>query len=161
MDATLIVIDSDAELSRARALVDRLWGSDDAADMARLQAQARLIAAYEESKWPRRPPSTAELIRHLMDQHGLTRADMIPILGTPSRVSEVLRGKKELSMAMVQRLRARFRVPADLLIPPPKKSRSAARPNEPQPEFGCVLFPQATANSTRSFARTHARTKAP
>src|ERR1700720_433830 len=108
MDATLIVIDSDAELSRARALVDRLWGSDDAADMARLQAQARLIAAYEESKWPRRPPSTAELIRHLMDQHGLTRADMIPILGTPSRVSEVLRGKKELSMAMVQRLRPTF-----------------------------------------------------
>ena len=39
-----------------------------------------------------------------------------------SRVSEVLRGKKGLSMAMVQRLRARFRVPADLLLPPPKKS---------------------------------------
>jgi HTH-type transcriptional regulator/antitoxin HigA len=33
---------------------------------------------------------------------------MIPLLGTPSRVSEVLRGKKELSLAMVQRLRARF-----------------------------------------------------
>jgi HTH-type transcriptional regulator/antitoxin HigA len=49
------------------------------------------------------------LIRHLMDQHGLTRRDLIPLLGTPSRVSEVLRGKKGLSMAMVQRLRARFR----------------------------------------------------
>src|ERR1700732_2474236 len=127
MDATLIVIDSDAELSRARALVDRLWGSDDPADMIRLQAEARLIAAYEESKWPRRPPSTAELIRHLMDQHGLPRADMVPLPGAPSRVSEVLRGKKELSMAMVQRLRARFRVPADLLIPPPKQARRATK----------------------------------
>jgi HTH-type transcriptional regulator / antitoxin HigA len=107
-----------AELARARALVDRLWDSEDPADNARLQAQARLIAAYEESRWPRRPPTTAELIRHLMDQHGLTRADMVPILGTASRVSEILRGKKELSMAMVQRLRARFRVPADVLIPP-------------------------------------------
>jgi antitoxin component HigA of HigAB toxin-antitoxin module len=47
---------------------------------------------------------------------------MVPILGTPSRVSEVLRGKKGLSMAMVQRLRARFRVPADLPLPPPKKT---------------------------------------
>lgn len=121
MDATLILIDSDAELARARALVDRLWQSDEPADIARLQAQARLIAAYEEGNWPRRPPSTADLIRHLMDQHGLTRADMVPILGTPSRVSEVLKGKKGLSMAMVQRLRARFRVSADLLIPPPKK----------------------------------------
>jgi HTH-type transcriptional regulator / antitoxin HigA len=76
------------------------------------------------------PPSTADLIRHLMDQHGLTRADLVPILGSPSRVSEVLRGKKGLSMTMVQRLRTRFRVPADLLLPPPKKasaSRSAKR----------------------------------
>jgi HTH-type transcriptional regulator/antitoxin HigA len=122
MDATMILIDSDAELARARVLVDRLWSSNDPADIARLEAQARLIAAYEERKWPRRPPSIAELIRHLMDQHGLTRADMVPILGTPSRVSEVLRGKKGLSMAMVQRLRARFRVSADLLIPPPKQA---------------------------------------
>ena len=122
MDATVILIDSDAELARARALVDRLWNSNDPADIARLEAQARLIAVYEERKWPRRPASTAELIRHLMDQHGLTRADMVPILGTPSRVSEVLRGKKGLSMAMVQRLRGRFRVPADLLLPPPKKA---------------------------------------
>ena len=124
MDATMILIDSDAELARARALVDRLWSSNDPADIARLEAQARLIAAYEERKWPRRPPSLADLIRHLMDQHGLTRADMVPILGSPSRVSEVLRGKKGLSTAMVQRLRARLHVPADLLLPPPKKVRS-------------------------------------
>ena len=105
----------------ARSSIE-LWNSDDPADIARLEAQARLIAAYEERKWPRRPPSTADLIRHLMDQHGLTRADLVPLLGTPSRVSEVLRGKKGLSMAMVQRLRARFRVPADLLLPPPEES---------------------------------------
>jgi HTH-type transcriptional regulator / antitoxin HigA len=103
------------------ALVDRLWTSDDPADIARLAAQARLIAAYEETKWPRRPPSTAGMIRHLMDQHGLRRADLVPILGTASRVSEVLRGKKGLSMTMVQRLRARFRVPAELLLPPLRK----------------------------------------
>jgi HTH-type transcriptional regulator/antitoxin HigA len=130
MDATLILIDSEAELARARDLVDRLWDSTNPADLARLEAQARLIAAYEESKWPRRPPSTADLLRHLMDQHGLTRADLVPILGTPSRVSEILRGKKGLSMAMVQRLRARFRVPADALLPPPGRAsarRSAKR----------------------------------
>jgi len=63
MDATLILIDSDSGLARARALVDRLWTSDDPADIARLQAQTRLIAAYEESSWPRWPPSTADMIR--------------------------------------------------------------------------------------------------
>ena len=123
MNATLIVIDSDAELARARGLVDKLMTSDDPADVARLEAQARLIAAYEESKWPRRTPSTADIVGYLMEQHGLTRADMVPILGTASRVSEVLRGKKELSMTMVQRLRARFRVPADVLLPPAGKTK--------------------------------------
>ena len=121
MDATLVVIDSDKELARARALVDRLWNSDSPGDVARLQAQARLIAAYEASKWPRGRLRTADLIRHLMDQHDLARSDLVPILGTASRVSEVLRGKKQLSMSMVQRLRARFDIPADLLLPPPRK----------------------------------------
>jgi HTH-type transcriptional regulator / antitoxin HigA len=148
MDATLILIDSDAEFARARALVDRLWNSDDPTDIARLQAQARLIAAYEESKWPRRPPSTAELIRHLMDQHGLTRADMVPLLGTPSRVSEVLRGKKGLSMAMMQRLRTRFQIPADLLLPPPRKA-SASRPTK------------RAAASIRGFRRRASETPRP
>jgi hypothetical protein len=44
MDATLILIDSDDELVRARALVDQLWNSNDPADVARLEAQARLTA---------------------------------------------------------------------------------------------------------------------
>jgi HTH-type transcriptional regulator/antitoxin HigA len=127
MDANLIVIDNDAELARAQALVDRLMASDDPADVARLAAQARLVEAYEENKWPRRAPRTADMIRYLMDQHGLTRADMVSILGTMSRVSEVLSGKKELSMAMVQRLRARFGVPADLLLPPVGKARGGRR----------------------------------
>ena len=121
MDATVILIDSKKELARARTLVEQLWDSNDPADIARLRAQARLIAAYEEHNWPRHAPKVADLIRHLMDQHGLSRADLVPILGTPSRVSEVLSGKKGLSMAMIQRLRARFRVPADLLLPPPRK----------------------------------------
>ncbi|MGB9369514.1 MAG: XRE family transcriptional regulator [Xanthobacteraceae bacterium] len=126
MDATVILIDSDAELARARGLVERLWESNDPADARRLEAQARLIAAYEERKWPRPRPRIADLIRHLMEQHGLSRADMVPILGTPSRVSEVLAGKKGLSLSMVQRLRARFRVPADLLLPPVKNVRVKA-----------------------------------
>lgn len=118
MEATLIVIDSDAELARARALVDRLMTSDKPADVARLAAQARLIAAYEEEKWPPRSPSAAEVIRYLMDQHGLTRADLVPMLGSAERVDDILRSRRQLTLAMVQRLRTRFHVPADLLLPP-------------------------------------------
>ena len=127
MDATLIVVDSDAELARALKSLEAMMGSDDPGTIARAAAQARLIAAYEEKKWPRHPPRTADVIRYLMDQHGLTRADMVPILGTTSRVSEVLSGKKGLSMTMVQRLRARFGVPADVLLPPVKVANVRGR----------------------------------
>jgi plasmid maintenance system antidote protein VapI len=48
-----------------------------------------------------------------MDQHAFTRADLVPRLGTPSRVSEVLTGKRELSMSMLRNLRDRFHVSAD------------------------------------------------
>ena len=133
MDATMILIDSDAELARARALVDRLWDSNDPVDIARLEAQARLIAAYEELKAPPTtehrgsdPPPDGPIRPHA--------GDMVPILGTPSRVSEVLRGKKGLSMAMMQRLRARFRVPADLLLPRPRKRKPGVGPKEWRPD---------------------------
>jgi HTH-type transcriptional regulator / antitoxin HigA len=126
MDATLIVIDSDDELARARALTDRLMDSDDPADIARLRAQARLIVAYEQENWPPRQPKTAEVIRYLMDQHGLTRADLAPLFGGVSRVGDILRGQKGLTLGMVQRLRARFNIPADLLLPPPNPDRRRA-----------------------------------
>jgi HTH-type transcriptional regulator/antitoxin HigA len=61
-----------------------------------------------------------------MEQHGLSRGDLVPLLGTPSRVSEVLNGKRELSMSMVRKLRNRFDISADLLIPRARRRRLAA-----------------------------------
>lgn len=125
MKATLFVIENDRDHAEAKALIEKLMGSDDAADQARMAAQARLIEAYERARWPRRSPSLPNLLTYLMDQHGLSRADLVPLLGTPSRVSEVLNGKRELSMSMVRKLRERFRISADLLISP-KRSRGLA-----------------------------------
>jgi len=128
MKTTLVVIENDADLAEAKALLSQLMvkpGATDA-DIARLRAQAQLIETYETARWPRRKAKPAEIIRYLMDQHGLSRTDMIPLLGTASRVSEVLNGKKPLSMSMVQRLRARFGIPADLLLPAPTGRQKAA-----------------------------------
>jgi len=125
MKATLFVIENDRDHAEAKALIEKLMGSDDAADQARMAAQARLIEAYERARWPGRTPSLPDLLIYLMEQHGLSRADLVPLLGTPSRVSEVLNGKRELSMSMVRKLRDRFRISADLLISP-KRSRGLA-----------------------------------
>jgi hypothetical protein len=62
-----------------------------------------------------------------MDQHGLSCADMVPYLGTPSRVNEAPSGKRCLSLTMAPRLRARFSVPADLLPPSPETTKKPRR----------------------------------
>jgi HTH-type transcriptional regulator/antitoxin HigA len=124
--ATLIIIQTDADHAEAKALVEKLLGSVDPADQARMTAQARLIEVYERMRWPRRAPTLPKLLTYLMDQHGLSRADLVPLLGTASRVSEVLNGKRGLSMEMVRKLRDRFHVSADLLISPAKSPKMAA-----------------------------------
>jgi HTH-type transcriptional regulator/antitoxin HigA len=125
MKATLFIIENDRDHAEAKALIEKLMGSSDAADQARMTAQARLIEAYERARWPRRTPKLPDLLAYLMEQHGLSRANLVPLLGTPSRVSEVLNGKRELSMSMVRNLRERFQISADLLISP-KRSRGRA-----------------------------------
>jgi len=123
MKATLIVIQNDADHAEAKALIENLMVSPDTQDIARAVAQARLVEAYERNRWPRRAAALPEILRYLMEQHGLNRADLVPILGTPSRVSEVLSGKRELSMTMVRKLRERFHISADALIPAAGRAR--------------------------------------
>ena len=124
MKATLIVIQDESDHVEAKKLVEKLMGSNEPKDRARMVAQARLVEAYERSEWPRTAPTVPVLLAHIMDQHGLSRADLVPLLGTASRVSEVLSGKRDLSMTMVRRLRERFHISADLLI---SRSRSRNR----------------------------------
>ncbi len=122
MKTTLIVIQDEADHAEAKRLIEKLMGSSDAQDRARMVAQARLVEAFERAQWPRTVPTLQVLLAYLMDQHNLSRADLVPLLGTASRVSEVLSGKRDLSMTMVRRLRERFHISADLLI-----SRGRAR----------------------------------
>ena len=117
MKATLIVIQDESDHVEAKKLVEKLMGSNEPKDRARMVAQARLVEAYERSEWPRTAPTLPVLLAYIMDQHSLSRADLVPLLGTASRVSEVLSGKRDLSMTMVRRLRDRFHISADLLIP--------------------------------------------
>ncbi len=116
MKTEVIVIENEKDLKAARALVAALGRSRKASDVARLRAQALLLQAYEAARWPSEKVSPAELIRYAMEQHGLTPADMAPILGTRSRVSEVLNGKRPLTLAMIRRLHERLGLPVELLI---------------------------------------------
>ena len=77
MKATLIIVENDRDHGQAKALIEKLMKSADLSDQARLVAQARLIEAYEQVRWPRRVSTLPELSTYLMDQHGLTPCSLV------------------------------------------------------------------------------------
>ena len=116
MKVELIAIRNPADYEAARLLVASLMNARTERDGARLRAQAALVAAYEAERAPPGPVDPIEAIKFRMEQMGMKQADLVPIIGTKSRVSEVLSRKRRLSLAMIRRLRAKLDIPADVLI---------------------------------------------
>ena len=75
-----------------------------------------LIEDFEEKRYrvPRGKP--LDVLRLLMEQHGLMQKDVVKMFGTPSIVSEVLSGKRELNKDHIERLSARFHVSPELFF---------------------------------------------
>jgi HTH-type transcriptional regulator / antitoxin HigA len=102
--------------------VERLWGAKvGTAEGDRLDVLATLIDAYETEHYPIDPPDPIEAIKFRMEQQGLTRRDLEEIIGTRTRVAEVLNRKRGLSIAMIRRLHERLGISADVLIRPSRK----------------------------------------
>lgn len=120
MDTVKIIktaADHEAALARLDELMDLNPAPNSDEDLE-LQALAALIAAYEEKhhKIDTNSITPLEIIRFRMEQNGLTAKDMQQYLGSPSKVSEVLSGKRPLSLTMIRKLHYGLKIPADLLI---------------------------------------------
>src|SRR5437763_12545043 len=76
---------------------------------------------YEAEHYPVDPPDPIEAIKFRMEQQGLTRRDLEEIIGTRTRIAEVLNRKRGLSIAMIRRLHERLGISADVLIRPSRK----------------------------------------
>src|SRR3979409_798812 len=88
--------------------VERLWGAKAGTPEGdRLDVLATLIDAYESDHFPMDPPDPIEAIKFRMEQQGLSRKDLEPIIGTRTRVAEVLNRKRSLSIGMIRRLHDR------------------------------------------------------
>jgi HTH-type transcriptional regulator / antitoxin HigA len=69
-----------------------------------------LVEKYESKCYPVPPVGPLDIIRHLMEQHGLRQKDLVDVFGTESIVSDVLNGKRDLSKEHIMRLSTRFHV---------------------------------------------------
>lgn len=126
MATELKPIRTEADYEAALAEVENLWGAKSGtAKGDRLDVLATLIDAYEAKHQPMDPPDPIEAIRFRMEQQGITRKDLEPMIGTRARVAEVLNGKRSLSIDMIRRLHDGLGISADVLIRPTRSEAAA------------------------------------
>ena len=115
-----------ADYEKALSDVERLWGAKSGTPKGdRLDVLATLIDAYEAEHYPMDPPDPIEAIKFRMEQQGLSRKDLEPLIGTRTRVAEVLNRKRSLSIGMIRRLHERLGISADVLIRPSRIDKAA------------------------------------
>ena len=81
-----------------------------------LELLVTLLELYEKEKYPIFSPDPISAIKFRMEQQGLKNKDLIPYIGSKSKVSEVLSGKRALSLNMIRKLNEGLGIPAEVLI---------------------------------------------
>jgi HTH-type transcriptional regulator/antitoxin HigA len=113
-------IKDDREYDRLTAEVGRLMKRGDdrlsTEETSLLEMLSILIEDYDRKHYPLSPAQPHKMLAFLLEQRGLEPHNLWPVLGSKSRVSEILSGKRAISKAHVKKLAAFFHVPVDLLI---------------------------------------------
>lgn len=124
-------IENATDYRRTLAEIDRLMDLDDDPTLAdRLKVLAVLAEAWQREQHPIRPAKPIEALRAAIEDRGISRSDLARAIGSESKVSEVLAGKRGLSLTMVAALHREFRIPLRSLIdvearPKPRGTRGA------------------------------------
>ena len=127
------VIHNDTEHREALAELNRLLVLDPAdgtSEADELDLLALVVETYEKERFPIAPPDPVDAIRFRMDQAGLSQRDLVPYIGSKSKVSEVLSGKRPLSLRMIRRLHEGLGIPLEVLVG--KGREPANRPANPR-----------------------------
>lgn len=119
--ATPHILRTEEEYKTAVAEVDRLDRMNPRAGSAeydRLELLGVLISEYDERHNPIDDSDLTpqQIVEFMVEQHGVSRGELAELLGGRSRLSEFLRGERELSKRQIAALRERLGIPADLLI---------------------------------------------
>ncbi|MBB2166724.1 helix-turn-helix domain-containing protein [Gluconacetobacter sp. 1b LMG 1731] len=126
MTTDLKPIRNEADYDAALDEVGRLWGAKSGTpDGDKLDVLATLIDAYEAKHHPIDPPDPVEAIRFRMEQQGLSRKDLEPMIGPRNRVADVLNRKRGLSIDMIRQLHDGLGISAEVLIRPSRMDKVA------------------------------------
>src|SRR5256885_3579600 len=113
------VIRTEAENERYIALLEELDGKGNrmtVADRRMAELLTLLIEDFEDKHYALKASSPLDVLVELMNANGLKQKDLLDVFGTPSIVSEVLHGKRQLTTEHIRRLSRRFRVSPEVFI---------------------------------------------
>ena len=120
-------IKDDAGHDAALKEIERLWGAAEGTPQGdRLEILTTLVEAYEETRFPMDLPDPIEAIKFRLEQQGADRKALIGILGSRTRVYEVMRRDRPLSLAMIRQLNKHLHIPAEVLIRPVRSRKKKA-----------------------------------
>jgi len=91
----------------------------------RLEVLSALVEAWEQKHHAIEAPDPVEAILFAMEQRGLSRADLEPLIGSRARVAEILNRKRKLTLPMIRRLHQKLKIPAESLIGSADSTRAA------------------------------------
>ena len=120
-------IRSEADHNEALRRVEALWGSTSGtAEGDELDVLVPLIEAYEREHYPIDLPTPIDAIKFRLEQQGKDYRALIGVIGQRTRVYEVMRGDRPLSLNMIRKLHSKLGIPAEALIQPPRPPRMRA-----------------------------------
>lgn len=121
------VADEPSHLRALRRIEERWDAEPGSPDEKELEALAALVDSYERKRFPILPPDPVAAIKARCEQLGWPRKDLEPILGSRARVSEVLGGKRGLTLPMIRKVHVSTQIPAEILIAAPIPHRKGAK----------------------------------
>lgn len=117
----LKIIKSDRDYKAAMARIDQIFAAKPRTPEGdELEILLLLVEKYEQEAFPIDLPDPVTAIRFRMDQQGLKQKDLEPYIGSKSKVSEVLSGRRALSLTMIRKLVAGLGIPAEVLLRQPE-----------------------------------------
>jgi HTH-type transcriptional regulator/antitoxin HigA len=120
-------IKTEADHAAALGEIERLWGADGGTrEGDRLEVLTTLVEAYEQAHFPIDAPDPIEAIKFRLEQQGADQKTLIGVIGNRTRVYEVLRRDRPLSLAMIRRLHQTLNIPANVLIRPVRRRKRTA-----------------------------------
>ena len=114
---------SEADYDTALEAIERYFDHEPkpgTAEADRFEILSLIVEDYERRRWPIDPPDPIDAIKYRMETGGLSQADLGHLLGSRQRASDILTGKRGLTMRMAWKLHREWGIPAEALIAPPQ-----------------------------------------